>query len=105
MLTEDGLIILVARLESLAADRDRFRRQRDTLEIRCRDLSRTLETAQNGNRRNLRDIKTAEAKVCEWAEYAGQLRSAIDALDPLARRKKKIVLPDMPKRLEFEIPF
>ena len=65
-------------------------------------LEKTLLTSQEGNRRYLRDIEAAEAKIAEWAEYASQLRAAIN---PLALKRKNIVLPDMPKPFETEIPF
>lgn len=68
-------------------------------------LEKTLLTAQEGNRRYLRDIAEAEKKIAEWAEYASLLRSAIDAIDPKAIKRKNIVLPDMPKPFETEIPF
>ena len=68
-------------------------------------LESTLLTSQEGNRRYLRDIAAAEKKIAEWAEYAGVLRSAIDAIDPRAIKRKTIVLPDMPKPLETDIPF
>lgn len=105
MLTEDGLGIVLARLEKLSADRDRFLRARDGLNLKYQDMLQTLEIAQTANRRHERDMQAAEAKIAEWAEYASQLRSAIDALDPTARRKKKIVLPTMPEPLEIDIPF
>jgi hypothetical protein len=68
-------------------------------------LERTLMTAQEGNRRYLRDIAAAEAKIAEWAEYASLLRSAIDVIDPKALKRKTIVFPTMPGPFETEIPF
>ncbi len=105
MITEDALILLLTRIETLAARADRAEREERRLERERDDLRSRLLVAQEGNRRRDRDMKAAEAKVCEWAEYASQLRSAITAVAPNAVRKKTIVLPDMPAPLETEIPF
>ena len=96
---------LLDRIERNARSADKawkkYMEQRD----RATFLEKTLLTSQEGNRRYLRDIAAAEAKIAEWAEYASVLRSAIDSIDPRAIKRKTIVLPDMPKPFETEIPF
>lgn len=103
--SEDGLVILLARLERAASDRDRAMRAETALERERDFLRKTLDVSQEGNRRYLKDIDAAKAKIAEWAEYASQLRAAINAIDPRAIKRKTIVLPDMPAPFETEIPF
>lgn len=102
---EDAMILMLARIEKLAADRDRMARDKQRLTGEVTDLRGRLMTCQHGNNRRDRDMKAAEAKIYEWAEYASTLRGAINAIDPRAVRSKKIVLPDQPKPLELEMPF
>jgi len=104
-MVRDVLAAVLDRLEKAAADRFTLEGAERRLEIRCEDLALRLSTAQEGNRRRDRDMKAAEDKIGEWAEYASQLRSAINAIDPRALKRKRIVLPDMPAPLETEIPF
>ena len=92
---------LLARYERLAGLAPRLK----WLEKECDHLRRTLATAQEGNRRRDRDMEKAEAKIAEWSEYASTLRGAINAIDPHAIKRKKIVLPEWPKPLETEFPF
>ncbi len=95
--SEDAMMLLVRRIEDLAVQADKGRRMPD-MERRVNGLRHDLD-------RHHRDLKAAEAKILEWAEYAGQLRSAINAIDPKATKSKRIVLPDMPKPLETDAPF
>lgn len=92
---------MLARIEDLAA-------KNVAISQRERHLARDNERMDReaANARNLRaDLKAAEDKVDEWAEYASMLRSAINAIDNGALKRKRIVLPKMPKPLETEIPF
>lgn len=99
--SEDAMMLLVRRVESLAissAGKERIERE-------ARDLRQRLDQS-SVNATSLRsDLAAAESKIAEWAEYASALRSAIDAIDPKALKRKRIVLPDMPKPLETDIPF
>ncbi len=103
--TEDGLNVILSRVERLGADLDRAKRAERQLEKSNLELAHTRRLAEDDYRRKSADLRAAEAKICEWAEYASQLRAAINAIDPRAIKRKKIVLPDMPKPLETEIPF
>lgn len=91
VVTEDGLSILLARIEHLAAEAARLKR-----------LDRSFSGLAEERDRLTRDLKTAEAKVREWGEYASQLRAVIN---PITLKRKNIVLPDPPAALETEIPF
>lgn len=105
METKDAFIVVLQRLEQASAGRVAAERAEQRLERERDSLSRTLITAQEGSRRRDKDMLAAEAKIAEWAEYASQLRAAINAIDPTALKRKRIVLPDMPKPFETEIPF
>lgn len=101
VLSEDGLMVLISRIETLAARADKMPAltvEAQTLRDRVARLGGALDEAR-------RDVSAAEAKIAEWAEYASTLRSAINAIDPKAIKTKRIVLPDMPKPLETDIPF
>jgi len=94
-LSEDGLIILVNRIEALAGK-----------------ACRAAETeARNGslmerNRKLRADFEAAEEKIGEWAEYASKLRDIIAAGQKSGKDKRKVIaLPPMPKPFETEIPF
>lgn len=93
------------RLEHNSARKAAAERAEQRLERERDELRRTLITAQEGNRRRDRDMAAAEAKIAEWAEYAGQLRAAINAMDPRFIKRKRIILPDTPAPLEIEMPF
>lgn len=101
MLTEDGLQIILQRLERMAAAEARAS---DEAAHRKR-VGSFLEKTQQEVQQLRKDMRDAEKKIGEWAEYAGQLRSAIDAVAPRAVRSKKIVLPKMPDPLVTDIPF
>ena len=101
MLTEDGLILLITRIEGLAV-REAEQRAMATRNTRNGAL---LMEAREQVQQLRKDMRDAEKKIGEWAEYAGQLRSAIDAVAPRAVRSKKIVLPKMPEPLTTDIPF
>lgn len=94
MLTEDGFIIMLARIEKLSADSAR------NADIAHRNTKNGAEMMRAREQRDqyLKDLRAAEAKIGEWAEYASLLRSAISP-----RRKGE--LPKMPKPLETDIPF
>lgn len=101
MLTEDGLALLVARIESLAGQVARLQAIAD----RNTHNGARWQKAQSEVELLRKDMAAAEKKIDEWAEYAGRLRAAINAIDPKALKRKHIVLPDMPGPLETEIPF
>lgn len=101
----DAFELILMRLERISGREDHYRRRAQKAESEAAGFLRDLGTAQEGNRRRDRDTAAAEAKICERAEYAGTLRSAINAIDPKALRRKRIVLPDMPKPFATEIPF
>lgn len=103
--SEDGLNVILSRVERLGADLDRAKRAERQLEKSNLELAHRLRLAEDDYRRKAADLRAAEAKICEWAEYASTLRSAINAIDPKAIKQKKIVLPDQPKPFETEIPF
>ena len=98
---EDAMMLLVRRIESLAVAAD----GKDRIGRENRDLRQRLDRLSESATSLRSDFAAAEAKIAEWAEYAGTLRSAIDAIDPKAIKRKRIVLPDMPKPLETDIPF
>lgn len=105
MVTEDGLMLLLTRIESQAikASRNRVEYERErAARLRGEDALRVSESYRS---RAEKDLAAAEKKICEWAEYAGQLRAAIDAVAPRAVRTKRVVLPDMPRPFETTIPF
>lgn len=103
--SEQFVNTLLDRIERNARSADKAWKKYTEARDKAAFLEEKLLTAQEGNRRYLRDIAAAEAKIAEWAEYASVLRSAIDAIDPRAIKRKTIVLPDMPKPFETEIPF
>ncbi|WP_020699574.1 hypothetical protein [Reyranella massiliensis] len=91
VVSEDGLSILLARIEHLAGELTRLK-----------GVDRARSEAERDLARAARERNEAQNKVDEWAIYAGQLRELIN---PAALKRKKIVLPEMPKPLETEIPF
>ena len=95
--TDDGLVILLDRIQALAIDAHKAMRVIG-LETKVRDQANDLARLHS-------DFAAAEKKIYEWAEYAGSLRGAIDAIDPKATKSKRIVLPEQPKPLETDIPF
>jgi DNA repair exonuclease SbcCD ATPase subunit len=98
MLTEDGLILMLTRLESLAAHKDRAcQAERDLERVRDRQASR-IASLENDLNRAKRDMQAAEAKIAEWAAYADQLHS-------LLSKKQRQFADVRPKPLETEIPF
>ena len=92
---EDGLAILLDRIQGLAIRTSKAEFKAEHLPVKIRDL-------ENDIRRLRADFESAEKKIGEWAEYASQLRAVIT---PVALKRKNIVLPDMPKPLETYIPF
>lgn len=89
---------LLARYERAAADAARFR------ELRARHVAlvEKLGIEQADNHRLERNVKAAEAKINEWAEYATALRSAIPAN---SIKRKTVVLSPQPQPLKYEMPF
>ena len=69
--TEDGLVILLDRIQALAIDAHKAMRVIG-LETKVRDQANDLARLHS-------DFAAAEKKIYEWAEYAGSLRGAIDA--------------------------
>lgn len=99
--SEDAMMLLVRRIEDLSGQLANYRgvdRARREAEDHLARASRRANDAET-------DLKAAYAKIAEWAEYAGTLRSAINAIDPKAIKRKRIVLPDWPKPIETDIPF
>ena len=99
--SEDGMMLLLRRIELLAVAAD----GKDRIGRENRDLRQRLDRLSVSATSLRSDFAAAEAKIAEWAEYASTLRSAIDAIDPKAIKRKRIVLPDMPKPLETDIHF
>lgn len=100
-MSEDEIAIMVARIEALAGERALLKREVAIISNR----SDVLRAVQQERDRLRTDLKAAESKVYEWSEYAGILRASINAIDPKATKSKRIVLPDMPKPLDTDIPF
>lgn len=101
---EQFINTLLDRCERNARSADKAWAKYTEARDRAARLGETLLTAKEGNRRYLRDIEAAKAKIYEWAEYASALRSAINAIDPKATKSKRIVLPDQPAPLD-DVPF
>lgn len=100
MLTEDGLIIMLGRLEALAKQ---SARDQDRANLAERDSNARLILREQYDN-VVTERRAAVAKICEWAEYASQLRAAINAIDPRAIKRRKIVLPKQPAPFD-DIPF
>ena len=94
VLTEDGLSVLVSRIEALAIRADRVL----PLQSEIRDLKNELNRLRA-------DYEAAEEKIGEWHDYATKLQVAINAIDPKGIKRKGSIMPEKPKPLEADIPF
>lgn len=93
MVTEDGLTILLARIEKLAGD-NAVNIQR----LRNYDQRMSVMDTIKGERDRLRlELKKAEDKVAEWLSHS----ESMSRLVPKARRKE---IPPLPAALD-DIPF
>lgn len=99
---EQFINTLLDRCERNARSADKAWKKYTEARDRAAFLEKTLLTSQEGNRRYLRDIAEAEKKIVEWEAYSAKL---LAALNPIALKRKNIVLPDKPAPFETEIPF
>lgn len=100
MLTEDGLILMLARLETNAVKAsenyklyDGERRRRVNVEDDNRRCDMRVATLE-------RDLKDAENKIAEWATYGEHLRRMLKQRKVLDEK-----LPTIPTTLDADIPF
>lgn len=100
MLTEDGLIIMLDKIERLA---QQSARDQDRANLAERDRNARLILREQYDS-VCKERNRAIAKIAEWAEYTSQIRAAINAIDPRAIKRKKIVLPKQPAPFD-DIPF
>jgi hypothetical protein len=96
MLTEDGLILLITRIEGLAV-REAEQRAMATRNTRNGAL---LMEAREEVQQLRKDMRDAEKKIEEWVKYSAYLRGML--------KQRKVAdekLPAAPEPLVTDIPF
>lgn len=93
-MTEDEIIIVLARLEKLAADNALLLQRNKQHAQRADALTHKIERGKRAER----DLKLAEDKIAEWLSHS----ESMSRLVPKARHKE---IGPLPKPLETEIPF
>lgn len=98
MLTEDGLALILSRIESKAVQSSDNRALYLAEKRKVEDLERRLRSAHNALAEKNQDLTNAEKKVEEWFMFSEHLTRLI----PAKRRKE---IGALPKPFETEIPF
>ncbi len=98
MLTEDGLALILTRIEAKAVQSSDNRGLYLAEKRKVEDLERRLRQANYTIGQKIADLKAAEAKIAEWLSFSEDLTRLI----PAKRRKE---IGALPKPFETEIPF
>lgn len=100
--SEDGLSVLLGRFEALAGKAEGSAR----ISNHNGHLAQQNAGLRSDKDRLHKDLVAAEAKVAEWATYAAKLRDIIAAGQTSGKdKRRRIVMPAMPKPLDADIPF
>jgi len=98
MLTEDGLALILSRIEAKAVQSSDNRGLYMAEKRKVDDLERRLRQANYTIGQKVADLKAAEDKIAEWLSHS-------ESLSRLVSKGRRKEIPPLPKPFETEIPF